>query len=441
MWYNGYVLISAMPFFLKRSGERVRIFGVIMTPNKSYKIKRNKLYYGFVRFLASLYSRLFFKNKVIRNELKGKKGPIVVIANHQAALDFVNLIRRTREPMSFVISKSFYQLLPAPWFTGRLGLIPKQQFQTSLKDITTMKHAVADGEILVLYPAGLMCEDGVSTPIPVATYKFLQWIGADVYVARSYGTYFCTPKWATKKKNRWGQTEIDIYKLFDKEQLSEMEIDEIKERTDEALLFDAYREQDKLRHKYNGASDVRGLENVLYVCPHCKSEYTIYADGKDTLRCSHCGFAEKSDEYGMLHLASEVGEEIRYVSDWNKLIHDYERERILAGHDTLTSHAKIQCTTQKKRKYHDIGEGEITLHADRFTLIGSAYGEGVEVDAPTTNFASLPFSPGKYFEIQHGDAIYRCLPDDKRLVTKFVNMVKIFYELHNEATVRATDGK
>ena len=407
-------------------------YGVTMTLNKAYKIKRNRLYYGLVRFASKMYSSIFFKSKVMRNELKGKKGPIVVIANHQAALDFTNLIFRTREPMSFVISKSFYRLLPAPWFIGRLGLIPKQQFQTSLKDITVLKHA--DGEIMVLYPAGLMCEDGVSTPIPVATYKFLQWIGADVYVARSYGTYFCTPKWATDKKNRPGRTYIDIYKLFDKEQLQTLELDEIKQAVDDSLLFDAYREQDRLKVKFKHGGDVRGLENVLYVCPHCKSEFTIFADGRSTLRCSHCGYAEESDEFGLLHLASEVGEEIRYVSDWNKLVHDYERERIELGHNTLSTLATFQGTTEKKRKYHDIGRGEISLYPDRINLSGYANGEKVEVDVPTANFASLPFSPGKHFEIQHGDEIYRCLPDDRLVVTKFVNMVKIFYEMSNESS-------
>lgn len=406
-----------------------------MNLNKAYKVKRSAFCYGLVRFLSLFPSKFFFKNRVLRNELKGKKGPIVVLANHQAALDFVNLIHRTREPMSFVISKSFYQLLPAPWFVSRLGLIPKQQFQTSIKDITAMKHAIADGEIMVLYPAGLMCEDGVSTPIPATTYKFIQWIGADVYVARSLGTYFCSPKWATGKKKRPGNTYIDIFKLFDKDELSSLSIEEIKKSADDALLFDAYREQEELKVKFNGGNDVRGLENVLYLCPNCKSEFTIFADKKDTLRCSCCGYAEQSDELGLLHKISEVGEEIRYVSDWNKMIHDYERERIEGGMDTLSSLATIQSANLKKRKYEDIGRGEVTLHPTHFHLHGYIRGESVDVDVPISNFASLPFSPGKHFEIQHGDDIYRCLPDDKLIVTKFINRVKIFYELNHSAEV------
>jgi len=409
-----------------------------MNLNKAYKIKRSRFCYGVVRFLSRFPSKFFFKNKVLRNELKGKKGPIVVLANHQAALDFVNIIHRTREPMTFVISKSFYQLLPFPKFVGRLGLIPKQQFQTSIKDITVMKHAIADGEIMVLFPAGLMCEDGVSTPIPVTTYKFLQWIGADVYVARSFGTYFCTPKWATGRKKRPGRTYVDIFKLFDKDQLATLSLEEIKKAADDALLFDAYREQEELKVKFKGGDDVRGLERVLYVCPHCHSEFTVFADGKNILRCSECGYAEKSDELGLLHKISEVGEEIRYVSDWNRMVHDHERRAILDGKDVLTSLATVHGTLPGKRKYEEIGRGEVLLDSTHFHLHGYVNEKQVDVDIPITNFASLPFSPGKYFEIQHGEDIYRCYPDDPLLVAKFINMVKIFYELHNEAAAECS---
>lgn len=104
-----------------------------------------------------------------------------------------------------------------------------------------IKAVIENGESLVIYPAGLMCEDGISTPIPQATYKFLKWLDADVYVARASGTYFTMPKWT--KGFRPGRTYMDIYKLFDRNELKKLSVGEIKERTDGAILFDAYREQ------------------------------------------------------------------------------------------------------------------------------------------------------------------------------------------------------
>ena len=51
-----------------------------------------------------------------------------------------------------------------------------------------------------------------------------------------------------------------------------------------------------------------------------------------------------------------------------------------------------------------------------------------ELLIPITNFASLPFKPGKHLEVQHGEKIYRCVLKDGHLAMKFINMVKIFYE-------------
>ena len=159
------------------------------------RYRRPKLWvYRIAQAVSWLASTLVFRLKVIRNDIKEKEGPFLVIANHQCALDYVNLIGATKRPMSFVLSKSFYYSLPITFILKGLGVIPKQQFQTSVADMKNMKAVVDAGEPLVIYPAGLMCEDGLSTPIPKATYKFLKWMNVDVYMARTEGSYFVMPK-------------------------------------------------------------------------------------------------------------------------------------------------------------------------------------------------------------------------------------------------------
>ena len=90
----------------------------------------------------------------------------------------------------------------------------------------------------------------------------------------------------------------------------------------------------------------------------------------------------------------------------------------------------------KTHKFEKVGEGSITLTNQSFLIKGSINGEETDVKVSIVNFASLPFSPGKYLEIQHGEDIYRCVLRDGRLVMKFINMVKIFYELNSSAVSR-----
>ncbi len=405
--------------------------------------KQDKLsvfHYRIAQAVSGVVGTLVFGKKVRRNEIKGKKGPFVVIANHEAQLDFVSLIGATHRPMSFVISKCFYNTLPIKGFLDRMGVIPKQQFQTRPADLKRIKSALDMGRPVVIYPAGLMCEDGLSTPIPAATYKFLKWLDADVYAARVRGNYFVMPKWA--KGMRAGRTYVDIYKLFSREELAAADIAEVKRATDEALLFDAYREQEIDRVRYENGDNVEGLQNVLYACPHCGSEFSIGLRGKRALRCSVCGYEQMSDGYGFLHLTGEVGEEIRYVSDWSRLIHDRLKERMLCGEVTgLSSQVMIHTIDSGKGKFAPAGEAQVTLTEKGFAISGQIKGEQTELLVSIANVPSLPFSPGKYFEIQNGQDIYRCYPEDGRLSMKFVTMVRIFSELRVQSAEQKGNDK
>lgn len=392
------------------------------------KLPRQSLFFYRITQVVSWFVAVFvFRRKMLRNEIKGKKGPFVIIANHEARYDFVNLIGATAVPMTFVISEAFYNTLPVKGVMDRMGVIPKQQFHTGIRDIKRMKETVEGGRILVLYPAGLMSEDGLSTPIPAATYAFLQWLGVDVYVARSEGTYLAMPKWSTG--TRRGRTYLDIYKLFSAEELASLDVEAVRRKTDEALFFDAYREQEARRIRYRRGNDIRGLENVLYMCPHCGTEFSVVAEGASTLRCTACGFSEVCDEYGFLHKTGDVGEEIRYVSDWSRVIYRALRHKLERGEEgTLSCETAIHLIDKKKYKFCEAGRATLSLSADGFRLCGTLRGEALDLSIPITNFASLPFSPGKNLEIQYGSEIYRCVLDDGRLAMKFVNLVKLYYE-------------
>ncbi len=390
-----------------------------------------KIVYRIAQFLSNIIAKVIFKRKYLRNEIKNTKGPMVIVCNHQAALDFTTLIGATKEMQTFVVSDSFYQTLPFQKGMDKIGVIPKQQFQTSIKEIALMRKAVKHDGILTFYPAGLMCEDGLSTPIPDSTYAFLQWLDTDVYAARIYGSYFCTPKWSSKI--RPGKTHLDIHKIIDQKELGDMSVEQIQEKIDDALLFDAYREQEDYKVKYRNGDNVEGLENVLYICPHCKKEFTIKVKKKNTLYCTECGFAHKADKYGFLHNVGKTKEEFRYASDWSLWIQDITKEKMDSGELTLlTSRAYIQTIDPKKKKYVTVGYATITLTPEKFIIDGPINCKRQHLEIPILQFASLPFKPGCCIEVQHNKTTYRCILDDGKLAMKYVDMVEVYYKSKNK---------
>ena len=390
-----------------------------------------KFNYRMAQAAAFVMSKYLFKKRYIRNELRHAKGPAIVLCNHEAALDFVNVLGAANQPINFVVSNSFYSSLPFKRGMDRLKVIPKQQFQTSMHELSRMREIIDSGGILGIYPAGLMCEDGIGTPIPAATYRFIQWFKADIYIARSYGSYFVKPKWA--KKVRRGRTYIDIYKLVDKEELHKLSADEFKNMAERALSFDAYREQDELRLKYKGCECIEGLEDVLYLCPNCGGEFTVKATSRDTLSCTACSYAERSDRYGMLEKVSEVGEGIRYVSDWARKIRARVMDELNSGTALpITLPSTLHAINKKTSKFEEVGRVTFTLTEDKIILDGTAYGEPLLREVSVTPFASVPFKAGVFLEVQNGEEIWRILPDDGRQVMRTVNFIKAIYERNNK---------
>ena len=115
----------------------------------NYK-KPNIFFYRLTQGLAWFIATFVFHRKFVRNEIKGKKGPFVVIANHQAKLDFTTLIGATSRPMSIVVSNSFYQSMPIKKLLDYLGMIPKQQFQTTITDLKNAENLVNGSTVRTL---------------------------------------------------------------------------------------------------------------------------------------------------------------------------------------------------------------------------------------------------------------------------------------------------
>ena len=394
--------------------------------------KPNLFCYRLAQLVSWFVARICFQRKVLRNEIRHAKGPFVVLANHQAAYDFVNLIGLCKRPMHFVISNSFYSSLPIKGFLSKIGVIPKQQFQTKPNDIKRMKRVVEAGQPLVIYPAGLMCEDGKSTTIPKGTYKFIKWLNADIYVARVKGTYMAMPKWGSGIRN--GKTTMDVYKLFSKEELSQLDVETVRERVEAELLFDAYREQEELKVIYGKKCNIENLENVLYMCPHCKAEFSMKVLLGNELLCKSCGSVQTSDFYGFLHHTAGPGKEIRYVSDWSQWIFEEVRGQILEGKDHLSATTKIRMIHPKKNKFVEVGQGKVTLTPEHFLIEGVIHGEPASISIPIAGIPMIPFTPGKYIELHKGMEIYRCQLEDGKLAMKFVNMLKAFYDIKNNDT-------
>ena len=390
----------------------------------TYK-KPNWLVYFLYRMISKFIAKFVFNTHINRNELKNVKGPYVVIANHESSIDFINAAAFIDRRVHFVISKSFFNTLPIRGLLKRVGVIPKQQFQTSVVDIKKMKQVVENKMPLVIYPVGLMSENGASDPVPNSTSKFLKMMNVDVYVCYSKGSYLTKPKWS--KVRRKGKIDVDIYKLFSKEQLSKLSNEEIYNIVDNNISYDAYKNNEVAKVKFKNGDNLKGLEYVLFRCPHCLKEKTVVNKNDNLLVCEECGYSVKGNEYGLLESFNDSKVYFTSPSEWYRSMYNYYKNEILTnGEIILNNEVEILMINYKKKKYEVVGKGIVTLNKDIIILKGD-----VNKEFNISNYPYLPFIPGRHLDLQDGQDIYRLNFKEKYDITKFVMLVKIYHNLFN----------
>lgn len=389
--------------------------------------KPNIFAYAIFHYGCKIFAKLKYNLKIVRNELKGVKTPYVLLANHESGIDVVTLSGAIRRKAHFVMSNSFYHTLGMRWALDACGLIPKQQFQTNGTDMKKMKAAVATNKLgLVLYPAGLMSENGESTPMPKSTGRVVRWFNQDVYIAKVEGSYLTKPKWS--KNLRKGKVTLSIYKLFDSEKLKTMNDDDIQEAIEKELYFNAYENQERNKIIYRNGDNIEGLETVLYQCPKCGKKHVMIIENKNTIKCKECGYGLVADKYGFLKPLNENDICYRYPLTWSNKIYDDLAKEIEENDDyMLSSKVKIQMISYKKQKYEDVGEGYLTLDKDKFHLTGTAREKEIDIHFNVESFPIVPFKPGVNFDLQDNNDIYRMILENPSHTMEWVNTLKFFH--------------
>ena len=337
---------------VKKEGSQEGLF----MKKKNYK-KPNTIIYSFGRLCAKIYTKFVLNLKVEKNETKNAKGAYVLLANHEASIDFMSLLATLKGKVIYVVSNAYYQTNPIKWLLDACKIIPKQQFYTSVANMKRMKAAIDHNLPLAFYPAGLMTGNGISTPIPDATGKSLKWFGCDVYAAVTKGSYLSKPKWS--KIGRKGKVTLNIIKLFSAEEVKSLDETVLLNRVKEVLDYDSYENQKKALIPFKNGNNIEGLENVLYKCPKCGKEFCMESTQFDTLTCRHCKNQVKANKYGLLEKVNPTDVIFDSPSDWSRyIINDLKNSE---SNITLESPCKVQMINYEKRKFEFVGHGLVKI--------------------------------------------------------------------------------
>lgn len=382
------VLMILLLLLLGYISKRVLMRGKPLRPNA---LLYYPLFWGF-----SLFYKL--KNKLVNKakELKKIKGPALILSTHPTAYDFYYAAYAVYPKRITVVANRYYtEVNPAAGILKYMKVIPKSPFTKDIETIKKIMSAVKKGHILVMMPEGRMSPAGENLRVADGTAELVRKLDIDVYKLNTEGAFYGKPKWAPRMRGT--RLEITAKKLFSAGELGRISLERVRETLDGELAY-----QSRALSKVACRDLTEGLDGVLYLCPHCGSEFSLDAQ-KNAVTCTSCGMTVVMDKY-----CNFTAGPFTTIAEWYNS--QSERIRDTLGQVSLTAAVTVMKTDKKKKRMYTAGSGICALDKERFTFEGEISGKAEAMDIPLETLEAMPFSAGEEFELYHNGELYYFYP-------------------------------
>lgn len=387
------------------------------------KYSHHRLTFPYIVFRTLIFGKIKFKWK---KNVEKVEHPSIVLCNHGAFIDFAyaGTVLKKNSPNFIVARLYFYKKL-----VGRIlrsvGCFPKSMFATDTESAMNCMRVIKAGGVLAMMPEARLSTVGKFEDIQDSTFSFLKKMGVTVYTIKISGDYLAKPKWG-KGIRRGSLVEAELDLLFTPDDLRNMELDEIKEKTVSALYYDEFEWlKTKPNIRYRSRRMAEGLENILSVCPVCKARHSIITSG-NTVKCEKCDLSlEVDNRYAFK--GSAPFDNFKSWYEWQK---EYLKAQIILDEDYSLSASVTLSHASKDGKtlLTKAGEGMCTLNKDGLTYVGTEYGEEIEKHFPLSQIYRILFGAGENFEVYLGKEIYFFTPEDKRSCVDWYITSAILYD-------------
>lgn len=340
--------------------------------NQRKPCKENFLLKCLFVFLSFLLS-CFHPFKVKKIKMKELKEPHLILLNHTSMADLKFMVRMNKnKPFNYVMAIDAY--LDAAFthlqefIMRHYGGIIKRKFTNDFYLIRQIRYALKTNKHnVVMYPEARFCLSGTFSSIPESLGKLIKVLDVPVVTMQTLGTYISQPCWSDKV-DRNAPVEVTIQYLLTKEQIKEMNYQEINQKIIDALDYNDFDYQLERGIKIKYKKRAEGLNHILYQCPHCLEAHNMYSH-KDKLWCGSCKHEWSFLENGKLQ--STNGETyFDNIPDWFEWERENVRQEIIKGEYSFSDDVMIYALPNAKGLI-PIGIGHLTHDMEKgFHLTG-----------------------------------------------------------------------
>ncbi|MCM1290042.1 MAG: 1-acyl-sn-glycerol-3-phosphate acyltransferase [Corallococcus sp.] len=226
-----------------------------------------------------MHAKIRYRYKAEASGLK--KGPYLIVCNHQTTMDPFILSLSFKFPIYFMASDDLFNLKVSPLIRHLVAPIPKSK---SFNDIAALKNVfrvIKEGGSVGVFPEGNRTISGKQWVMTDAIAKLSKALKVPLVIYNIEGGYGTDPRWG--HSIRKGKSRGYVRRIISVEELDAFSAEE---------LFDVIKSQLLVDDTVSGTSfksrkRAEYIERALYMCPVCNTVSGIVS-AKHKFGCKHC---------------------------------------------------------------------------------------------------------------------------------------------------------
>lgn len=301
--------------------------------------------------------------KINKVNMDGVKGQYLLLCNHNSFIDF-------KVSVKAMFPRSANYIVAVDGFINRenllrdVGCFGKRKFVSDVRLVRNIIYSLNKNKyICAIYPEARYSLVGTTAILPDSLGKMVKLLKVPVVTLICHGHHLRQPVWNLEKRKV--KTTADMTCIVSSDEVDNLSTEDINQRIQKAFEYDDYRYQKDNNIHIKFKNRAKGLNNVLYKCPSCLDENSMYSD-KNMLWCEHCHKSYEMDEVGELH-ATEGKSEFTHIPDW----YEWERSEVSKEVNNGTYSVDIEVdidSLPNSSGYYRLGKGRLTHNIDGFHL-------------------------------------------------------------------------
>ena len=372
---------------------------------KHWVKKRHAAVFAFLRFAMAPFLWLRYHYRAEKAPIR--KGPCIVLSNHQATMDPFFISKAFPFQLYFYASDDLFNLKVSPLIRYLAAPIPKSKSVADLKAVMISLRVLREGGAIGITPEGNRTLSGRLWEIGDSVAKLVKTAKVPLVLFNLCGGYGTDPRWGVKIR-RGTKFVGRVRRILTPEEYAGMSDEElfgiIKNELDVDDTLSGKRYKSRRRAEY--------IERALYMCPVCGSIGTIHSHGTGFC-CTSCKTeAEYTED---LKISPPVGGYSR-IYEW----YEWERQEIvrrILGGEKISDGDILFRESVKLQKKIKLPGNTVTLDKDSLMISGG----GAETRYPLAEIDAITAVGKKKFNFYYKGKILQVKGGKRFCAIKYVH--------------------